>query len=170
MCKSQKQLSAVRPLILCHLYKWYEWVFFPDTSVTYPHNAMVLGRDLRPAIDNGPAMACKILKANGKVLYRSIIRPLNPDEIADETMTKEREKLNNSVESLLCELFKYEDFSNDSELEVLETPSFEPHGEDEKETHSKFPHNHDNNADPDTYDACVGAGVKLPIGDTMMSA
>ena len=40
------------------LFKWYEWVMFRDTSVTYPDDSMVLGRDL------GPAMTWKVLKSN----------------------------------------------------------------------------------------------------------
>ncbi|KAI2500778.1 Reverse transcriptase (RNA-dependent DNA polymerase) [Fragilaria crotonensis] len=35
---------------------WYKWVMFRDTSVTHPDDVMVLGRDLGPAIDFGPAM------------------------------------------------------------------------------------------------------------------
>ena len=41
---------------------------------------VVLGRDLGLAIDIGPAMIRKVLKANGKVLvYRSTVRQLSPD-------------------------------------------------------------------------------------------
>ena len=58
-------------------FKWYEWVMFRDTSVTYPDMPMVLGRDLGPAIDIGPAMTHKILKSNGKVVYRSTVRALS---------------------------------------------------------------------------------------------
>ena len=68
---------------------------------------MVLGRDLGPAIDIGPAMTRKVVKANGKVVYRSTARPFSPNKIADETMTKEREKLNESVELVLGDSIKY---------------------------------------------------------------
>ena len=99
-------------------FKWYEWVLFRETSVTYPDDTMVLGRDLGRVIDIGPAMTRKVLKANGKVVYRSTVRPLSPDEMADKTMTKEMKKL-------LGDSFKYEDFSNNPELEGLGTPLFE---------------------------------------------
>jgi hypothetical protein len=55
----------------------------------YPDDAMVLGRDLGPAVDIGPAMTRMILKANGKVVNQSTVRLLTPDLIADETITKE---------------------------------------------------------------------------------
>ena len=45
-------------------FKWYEWVLFRDTSVTYPDTPMVLDRDLGPAIDIGPAMTRKILNTD----------------------------------------------------------------------------------------------------------
>ena len=149
-------------------FKWYEWVLFRDTSVTYPDDTMVLGRDLGPAIDIGPAMTRKVLKANGKVVYRSTVRSLTPDEMADETMTKERSKFDDSVEQLLGDSFKYEDFSNDPELESLGTPSFEPYEDDEGRP-VRTPED-DDEADPDTYDQYVGAEVVLPIGDKMMNA
>jgi hypothetical protein len=41
--------------------QWYEWVKFRDTSVSFPKDVMILGRDLYPAIDIGPAHTCKIL-------------------------------------------------------------------------------------------------------------
>ena len=51
------------------LFKWYEWVMFRDTLVPFPDDQMVLGRDLGPAIDIGPAMTRKILKENGHIVY-----------------------------------------------------------------------------------------------------
>ncbi|KAI2489517.1 hypothetical protein MHU86_25076 [Fragilaria crotonensis] len=42
------------------LFGWFEWVMFRDTSTTYPDDKMVLGRDLGPAIDIGPAMTRKV--------------------------------------------------------------------------------------------------------------
>jgi hypothetical protein len=50
------------------LYCWYEWVMFLDMVIPFPEDNMVLGQDLGPAIDIGPAMARKILKENGQVV------------------------------------------------------------------------------------------------------
>ena len=58
--------------------------------MTYPDSHMVLGRDLGPAIDIGPAMTRKLLKSNGKVVYRSTVLALTPDEMTGETMTQSR--------------------------------------------------------------------------------
>jgi hypothetical protein len=75
-------------------FKWYEWVLFRDTSVTYPDDTMVLGRDLGPAIDIGPAMTRKVLKANGKVVYRSTV----PRDVLPYSLRRQDGKL--SAESL----------------------------------------------------------------------
>ena len=56
---------------------------FRDTIVSYPEDKMVLGRDFGPALDIGMAMTRKILKKNGIIVYRSTVRPLTPDEMAD---------------------------------------------------------------------------------------
>ena len=40
----------------------------------------MLGRYLGPAIDVGPALTAKILKANGEVVYRSTYRALTDVE------------------------------------------------------------------------------------------
>jgi hypothetical protein len=130
---------------------------------------MVLGRDLGPGIDIGPAMTRKVMKANGKVVYRSTVCSRSPNEMADKMMTKEREKFTTSIEKLFGVSFKYKDFSNDPELESLGTPSCDPY-EDSEGGQPPAIQDEDNEADPDTYDQYVGAEVVLPMGDTMMNA
>jgi hypothetical protein len=114
-------------------------------------------------------MTRKILKANGKVVYRLTVWPLSPDKMADKTMAREREKYNESVERLHGDSLKYKDFSNNPELESLGTPLFEPY-EDDEWGQIPAPRDDNDEADPDTYDQYVGAEVVLPIGDAMMNA
>jgi hypothetical protein len=47
-----------------------------------------LGTDLGATIDIEPAMARKILKNNGIVMYRTSVRLLTPDEIQSPTEKK----------------------------------------------------------------------------------
>ena len=81
------------------LFAWCEWVMFRDTSVSYPDNPMILGRDLGPAIDIGPAMTHTILKSNGKVVYRSTVCSLTPDKLADEAMKLKQKEYTEKVNS-----------------------------------------------------------------------
>ncbi len=151
------------------LFKWYEWVMFRDTSVTYPDDAMVLGRDLGPAIDIGPAMTRKVLKQNGQVVYRSTVRSLTPDELADESTKKKREEFTEKVNAVLGDGFKYEDFASDPELVDLDTPTFSNYADDDDGEMPQVP-DADDEPDADTHDQYVGAEVTLPIGDKMLSA
>jgi hypothetical protein len=57
---------------------------FCDTSISYPEDNMVLGQELGPEIDIGPAMSCKVLKDNGQVVIRSTVRSLTQDKIMSE--------------------------------------------------------------------------------------
>ncbi|KAI2504427.1 Reverse transcriptase (RNA-dependent DNA polymerase) [Fragilaria crotonensis] len=139
------------------LFKWYEWVLFRDTSVTYPDDSMVLGRDLGPAIDIGPAMTRKVLKMNGQVVYRSTVRSLTLDEMADETMKRKREEFTSRINSALGDGFKYEDFASDPELEDLDTPTFPSYGDDDDGEMPQQP-DADEEPDADTRPVCWGGG------------
>jgi hypothetical protein len=78
-------------------YAWYEWVKLRDTAAKFPVSKIQLGRDLGAAIDIGPAMARKILKNNGSVMYRTSVRSLTPDEIQSPTEQKEREEFDIAI-------------------------------------------------------------------------
>ena len=163
------ETADISPLAL---FKWYEWVrMFRDTSVTYPDDAMVLGRDLGPAIDIGPAMTRKVLKANGKIVYRSTVRSLTPVELADETSKRKRYEFTEKINATLGDSFKYEDFINDPELESFDTPIHERYADDVDGDSVPVEDVDDEiDVDVDTHDQYVGAEVTLPLGDRMMSA
>jgi hypothetical protein len=77
---------------------WYEWVKFRNTSAKFLVTNIQLGRDLGAVFDIGPAMARKILKNNGSVMYRKSIRSLAPDEIQSQNEKKEHEEFYIAVE------------------------------------------------------------------------
>ncbi len=47
----------------------------------FPDDPILLGRDLGPAMDIGPAYTRKVLKSNGQVIYRSTVWSLTVDEL-----------------------------------------------------------------------------------------
>jgi hypothetical protein len=69
-------------------YAWYEWVKFCDTTSKFPVSKIQLGRDLGAVIDIGPAMARKILKVSGQLMYQTSFRSLTPDEIQSPSERK----------------------------------------------------------------------------------
>ena len=54
-------------------FRWYHWVYFRDTSVTFPGDKLVLGRYCGPSIDVGPALTAKIMRNNGQQVHIYII-------------------------------------------------------------------------------------------------
>jgi hypothetical protein len=102
------------------LFDWYEWVMFRDTGVSDPADKWVLGRDLGPSIDVGPAMSRKVLKANGQVMNRSSVRSLTQEEIHSPVHIKLREEFDKSVHEKLGEGFRPEDIDDPD----METPYY----------------------------------------------
>jgi len=64
-------------------FAFYDWIMFRDQPVAFPDDNPVLGRFLGPAINVGPTLTAKILKANGEVVYRSTYRALTDVERAN---------------------------------------------------------------------------------------
>ncbi len=50
---------------------WYEWVKFCSTTISFPEDLLVLGKDLGPSIDVDPTMTAKILTPTGKVVHHN---------------------------------------------------------------------------------------------------
>lgn len=144
------------------LFQWYKSVMFRDTSVSFPENQMVLGRDLGLAIDISPTMTQKILKDNGYIMYRSTMHHLTPDEQKDANMTTRHHAYDQKIQQLLGNSFDFEDFKSDLDLADIKTSLFEPYANDNEGEHSFVPNI--DNADPDTYDYYIGTKVELLIG------
>ena len=69
--------------------EWCEWIKSVDKAAPFPNSTEVLGGDLGPDVDIGPAVTRKILKANGGVVHQSAVRSLNKDEINGVACIKE---------------------------------------------------------------------------------
>ena len=76
---------------------WYEWVYFRDTSASFPYPAEVLGRCLGPAKNEGNEMAQWVLKMNGQVVPRRTLRKLRADELAMETEKSKRAEFDAAI-------------------------------------------------------------------------
>ena len=50
---------------LCE-FGWYQWVYFRDTSMTFPGDKLVLGRYSGTSIYIGPALTANIMIKNGE--------------------------------------------------------------------------------------------------------
>ena len=75
---------------LCE-FGWYDRVYFRDNAATCSNDEWVMGRWLCPSTDIGPALCAKILKENGRCVYRSSYRHLTEDEQNSPEEKKKRE-------------------------------------------------------------------------------
>jgi len=135
-------------------FKWYKWVMFRDTSISFPDSKMVLGRNLSPALDIGPAMTRKVIKRNGEIVFRSTVRLLTPDKMGNPVRVKEREELTETLNAALGEPLTDADLSSDLDYETPELDSYD------EGTNGKVPFVPDiDGADANTYDQYVGACI-----------
>ena len=147
---------------LCEL-GWYEWIKFRDTEPSFPEDKEVLGRYLGPALDVGPAMTAKILKANGERVYRSTYRPLTEDEVHKPEDIKEREEFDAKIAIKLGPSMRESDLPEDAE-----TPHFPIYQDDAGGSPTPAPDAED--VTPDTAsDNYLGAEVLLPHGGQMIT-
>ena len=141
---------------------WCEWVKFRDTAISFPEDPIVLGRDLGPAIDIGPAYTRKILKANGQVVYTSTVRSVTPDELKHPDKEKARARFDEAILEKLGEPTTWQDLEDDPELDTPLLPAYQ---DADGGTVERRVEEDDIAATPDTIDTYVGAEVFLPTGD-----
>ena len=82
---------------LCQ-YGWYDWCYYRENSERFPFNREVLGRVLGPASGEGNEMCQWVLKANGNVVPRRSLRPLQVDENHSPVEAKKRETFDALIE------------------------------------------------------------------------
>jgi hypothetical protein len=76
-------------------------------------------------IDIGPAMARKILKKNGSVIYRKSVRSFTTDEIQSPTEKKEREKFDIAIEKKFGASMDKNEFKDDPDYADFVTPTYD---------------------------------------------
>jgi len=129
---------------------------------------MVLGRYLGPRPSVGPAMCSKVLKANAHVHYRSTVRALTPDELADPIVQQQMKEFDDYIKTKVGDSSSTEAFADFDGGEDINTPTFEPYEDDEPgEKPSPVPDADNAYAaiaidDVDVWDGYLNAEVLLP--------
>ena len=153
--------------------KWYDWVKFRDTSISFPDDKMIIGRYLGPSFDIGPAMTAKILKANGQYVHRSTYRALTEDELRDPLEIKERQDFDLQINEILghndtpTSGLLINEKTQSTQQDDIETPQYEPYEDDHQQQGTSIPDADD--ATPDSYDPYIGAEVLLPHGQQLVT-
>ena len=103
-------------------FSWYQWVLLVDVPIDWPDDHWVLGRYLGPTADVGSMLTSDILKANGKVVCRTSVRHLTPDESKLEGWIKQKSVFDANIVVKLGNTATEADFDKS----VL-TPVYEPY-------------------------------------------
>jgi hypothetical protein len=140
----------------------------------YPEDSEKLGRYLGPTEPGiGSVMSFIILHPRGRVVHRTTVLKLTPQELEDKTHAKLRETFDRDVASKLgdpmteAELSMVKGHEKDksaSQKISAVTPEYEAY-KDEHERQQRMPKV--DGFDQETYDAYVLAQVQLPKGDDM---
>ena len=77
-------------------FSWYQWVWFHDPSAP---DRWLLGRWLGPAHNSGQGLASHILSSSGKVVTRSSVTSLPPQDISEDDISRRQSDFTTSVES-----------------------------------------------------------------------
>ena len=64
---------------------WYQWVYWRDSTGSFPEPEEQLGKTLGPTENVGSKMSQWILKENGQIVSRTTLRSLTDSEMASET-------------------------------------------------------------------------------------
>jgi hypothetical protein len=112
-------------------YVWYEWVKFRDTSAKVPVSKIQLGKYLGAATDIGSAMARKILRKNGSVMYRTSVRSFAHDDIQSPTGHKDREEFDIAIGKKYDASMNKNDFKDDPDYAYFITTKYDCYEDDE---------------------------------------
>ena len=148
-------------------YAWYEWCYFREQKAKFPFNREVLGRVLGPATGAGNEMAQWVLKANGEVIPRRSLRPLQVAEIHSQEEKQLRrvydaciaKKLGTSITppkpTVVDELQETWEEWGDHDEEPREVPEIEDTVDANGRLLDQQP----------AYDRIINAEVQLQLGD-----
>jgi len=135
-----------------------------DSDAVYPKPKDQLGRWLGPVSDIGFAMTAKILKGNGQVLYQSIFRALNTEELESQEHKWLRDAFAAAITAKIRKPIQDKDLAGLDEYAV--TLEYEVYQDDIDGT-DHVPDVDVNATTPEDMDNYVGAQVHLPIGERM---
>ena len=111
--KMSGETSDITPF---YEFGWYQWVYFRDTSVTFPGDKLVLERYCGTSIDVGPALTAKILRKNRQQVHRSTYRTFKPYELVNPDEINARDEFDTAIGEKLGPAASTGDFESDPDI------------------------------------------------------
>ena len=108
-------------------FKWYEWVYYRDASLRFPHLKETLGRYLGPAKNHGNEMTMWVMNSKGSIVPRTALRRLTPAELHSPDEIKKRDAFDVKIKMRYGNSFTLPDVDGAAEaLEEEEDSHFDP--------------------------------------------
>ena len=152
-------------------YGWYEWCYYREQGAKFPFATEILGHVLGPATGAGNEMAQWVLKANGRVVPRRSLRPLQVAELHSREERKRQDifdaciakKLGDSITPPKADAIdeleaRWEEWSDD------EVPRVVPEIEDTVDANGRLLEQQP------AYNRIINAEVHLQLGDDYQKA
>ena len=139
----------------------YQWVYFRDTSVTFPGDKLFLGRYSGKSIDVGHALTAKIQRKNWQQVHRSTYRLLAPDKLVNPDEIKACDELDTTIGKKLYPSTSDKYFESDPEIF---TPTLDRY-EDDEEHQTDMPVVND--ITDEAMENYIGADIMIFHGDTV---
>jgi hypothetical protein len=140
-------------------YNWYQWIYYKEEIAQFPASPFFLGCYLGPSEDVGPAMAAKLLKANGQIVIRMTFRGLTNVDITIKVEIKARVAFDGLIESKLGEKVTTDKYKDDPDID---TPFHPAYSEEDTGDSPRMPVIND--YDVESYAQYIGVEVTLPQG------
>ena len=161
MTTDTKMLGETSTITIFCEFRWYQWVYFRDTSVTFPGDKLVLGMYCGPSIDVGPVLTDKIMRNNGKQVHRSTYRELTPYELLNPDEIKARDEFYTDIKEKLVPAAPAKYFESDPEIV---TPTLDWY-EDDAEHKTHIPEVYE--ITPEAMEKYIGAEIMISHCDTV---
>ena len=133
-----------------------------DNIPKFPKKKLILGHYLGPTTNVGSALTAKILKSNGQVVYRSILRHLTDHEHVCPLHTANRKSFDDSIAEQLGSTAQDTDFPEEDL-----TPEYELFGDVGDANFDLDPDHKDLKVMPKVGNNYVGSNLLFPKGGTM---
>ena len=83
--------TSLTYLNICR-FEWYEWINYKDKGPKFPQSQRVLGRALGPTVNAGNEMSQWVMRVDGRIFPRQMVRSLSKEEMHSKVEKKKREE------------------------------------------------------------------------------
>jgi len=107
-------------------FKWWEWVYYRDASLGFPHLQETLGRYMGPAKNHGNEMTMWVMNPKGEIIPRTALRRLTPAELYSPDEINKRDAFDIRVKMRYGNSFTLPDPQDEVVVEEIDSNAYDP--------------------------------------------